>query len=231
MSSPAQSIANAINARSSTGPRTEEGKTTSSKNATTHGLFTDHDFIRPAEQSAYADLDKALNHDLAPQGMLEHELVNEIRRAMWRLRRCGLVEASMVPTDHETGDDTGNIPDPMQVESQAKLQISVDRARSQAHRLMHKCTAELRKLQTDRLYRNESTEDGTDLSYMGICDWRSIEKQLTQQSAAEFRLEGLRETLRIDAMLAAPLPSSSESASFCKTPRDAKNAAPMQHAA
>ncbi len=141
MSSPAQTIANTINAQSSTGPRTEEGKTTSSKNATTHGLFTDHDFIRPAEQSVYAELDKALIRDLAPQGALEFEMANEIRRAMWRLRRCGLVEASMVPADSE-GD---YVPDPMQIESQAKLQLSVDRARSQAHRLMHKCTAELRK--------------------------------------------------------------------------------------
>ena len=31
-----------------------------------------------------------------------------------------------------------------------KIQNSVDRARSQAHRLLHKCTAELRRLQTER---------------------------------------------------------------------------------
>ena len=35
-----------------------------------------------------------------------------------------------------------------------KVQKSVDRSRAQAHRLLHKCTAELRKLQTERQARN-----------------------------------------------------------------------------
>ncbi len=220
MSTAAQQLANAINAQASTGPRTDEGKEISSKNATTHGLFTDHDFIRPNEQSTYAEMDEQLNRDLAPVGMLECELVNEIRRAMWRLRRCGLVEESMIAESMLQFDpETTHIPDPMQVESQAKLQCSVDRARSQAHRLLHKCTAELRKFQTERVYRNESTEAGTDLSYMGICDWRAIQKDLAQQSLADFRREKLRLEVQVEAMMSAPFPVlTGQSGPFCKTP-------------
>jgi hypothetical protein len=112
-------------------------------------LFGFHDFIRPGEQSLYAELDESVRHDLAPVGFLEHNLVDEIRRAMWRLRRCGLVEESLAA---ECSKDPS---DPMQQEKHAKIQLTVDRARSQAHRLLHKCTAELRRLQTDRALREQ----------------------------------------------------------------------------
>ena len=49
MSTPAQIAANIANAQASTGPRSTTGKATCSKNATTHGLFTTSDFIRPGE--------------------------------------------------------------------------------------------------------------------------------------------------------------------------------------
>ena len=239
MSTPAQAKANALNALSSTGPRTEQGKSTSSRNATAHGLFTDHDFIRPGEQTLYADLDEQLNKDLAPVGMLEYELVNEIRRAMWRLRRCGVVEEGMVPTDPQICQ----IPDPMQIEAQAKLQQSVDRARSQAHRLLHKCTAELRKLQTERLYRNESTEAGTDISHLGVSDSRKVAKDLMNLSIAQYRREGI-EADRLLALMVrngtasfcktatAPAETpATQSASFCKTPEQPSRKATMSKAA
>jgi hypothetical protein len=60
--------------------------------------------------------------------------------------------------------------DPLADESASRLQTSVDRARAQSHRLLHKCTAELRKLQTLRTYRDESFEAGTDISDHGVTD-------------------------------------------------------------
>jgi hypothetical protein len=149
MSSSAQIAANTINAQSSTGPRSEAGLATSSKNATTHGLFSNSDFIRPGEEEVYAQAKAELIDSLAPSGPLECNLVNEIHRAMWRLRRCGQVEANIVIG---LDNGSGHIFDPMEGASAAaeKVQRSVDRARSQAHRLLHKCTAELRKLQTER---------------------------------------------------------------------------------
>jgi hypothetical protein len=204
---PAQLAANAINAQSSTGPRTEAGLAASSKNAITNGLYATHDFIRPGEEPLYDQLNDSLYDDLAPIGVLEINLVDEIRRAMWRLRRCGLVEErfSTLGTD-----------DPMQVESQAKLQTSVDRARSQAHRLLHKCTAELRKLQTERVYRNESLEEGTDLTAFGICDLASIQARLSKATAAACSLRKVQANAELDALYNAP-PPDHQSGSFCKS--------------
>ena len=96
MSSAAKLAANATNAQSSTGPRTEEGKAACSKNALTLGLYARRDFIRPEEESDHAKLQADLQTELAPAGVLEQTLVDEIRRATWRLRGCGQVEANLV---------------------------------------------------------------------------------------------------------------------------------------
>jgi hypothetical protein len=71
------------------------------------------------------------------------------------------------------------LPDPMETAgTQAeKIQKSVDRARAQAHRLMHKTTAELRKLQTERRFRDQNAETAetvTDLPAYGLADTQSI---------------------------------------------------------
>jgi SEC-C motif len=226
------------------GPPTETGKASSSKNAAIdsppngpalsplsncrqtdtcgqNGLFTAHDFIRPGEESLYSNLDESLRTDLAPAGMLENNLVDEIRRAMWRLRRCGQVEAQIV-----IGLDNGSSHsfDPMEMASATadKAQLSVDRARAQSHRLLHKCTAELRKLQTERQFRNEYFKAGTDLSDFGICDWRSVRKSIDQQETASFRNQ--KAELAILYGTPAPPPDAPPvTSSFCKT-----NLAPVQ---
>jgi SEC-C motif len=148
MSSAAQFAANLGNAQASTGPRTETGKAKSAKNAITFGLFSG-DFIRPGEEEGYAALHTGLIHQLAPGSLLEDILVEEIHRATWRLRRCGEVESHLVI---RLDDRESYIFDPMETseESAIRIQKSVDRARSQAHRLLHKCTAELRKLKAER---------------------------------------------------------------------------------
>ena len=153
MATAAQIAANQRNAQSSTGPRTEAGKATSSLNGITLGLFTRRDFIRPNEESDYAKLQADLERELAPVGTLENTLVEEIRRATWRLRRCGQVEAGMFL---RLNDNPIYIMDPMETPERNvhKIQNSVDRARSQAHRLLHKSTAELRKLQAERMKQN-----------------------------------------------------------------------------
>ena len=63
------------------GPRTDTGKAVSSQNATKHGLFAAHDFVRPGEETLYAELAESLDEELAPKGPLELNLVAEVRRA------------------------------------------------------------------------------------------------------------------------------------------------------
>jgi hypothetical protein len=200
------------------GPRTPEGRAISSRNATTFGLYAARDFVRPNEKSGYRDLGEQLRTELAPIGLLEDNLVDEIRRAMWRLGRCGEVEQSFV-TAHA---DPTSIPDPMRPETQAKLQLSVDRARALYQRLLHKCTAELRKLQTERQLRNESFDAGTDLSQFGLCDWAFISKDLNRQTISDYRTDMLQTRAHVDAIFAPPAPSTAQPGSFCKTPRNAQ---------
>jgi hypothetical protein len=193
---PAQIAANIANAQASTGPRTDAGKSTCSKNATTHGLFTTRDFIRPGEEHIYEQNRAYLLDQLAPTGILECTLADEIHRAMWRLRRCGEVEAALVQTC-TTPTETS---DPMQDETAARIQHSVDRARARAHRLLHKSTAELRKLQTERHFRNEYFEAGSDLSHLGICDFTQVRKGIGREISNGLRQHKLDE---INEMAAA----------------------------
>jgi hypothetical protein len=201
------------------GPRTPEGRAISSRNATTFGLYAARDFVRPGEESNYRDLGEQLRRDLAPVGLLEDNLVDEIRRAMWRLGRCGEVEQSFV-TDHAESGHA--IPDPMRHETQAKLQLSVDRARALYQRLLHKCTAELRKLQTERQLRNESFDAGTDLSQFGLCDWAAISKDLNRQITSGYHTDHLQTRAQVDAIFAPPVNLPAQPGSFCKTPRNAQ---------
>ena len=197
MATAAQVAANQRNAQSSTGPRTEQGKANSSLNGITLGLFTRSDFIRPAEESDYAKLQADLERELAPVGTLENTLVEEIRRATWRLRRCGQVEAGLLL---RLDDNPIHIWDPMETsdEHARKVQTSVDRARSQAHRLLHKSTAELRKLQSERQKQPEA--------------------QATPTESAAQVLNGERETVNGE-----PAPLGSHCKTFKAPPQPARN--------
>ena len=87
MTTNAQIKANRKNAKKSTGPRTEEGKTRSAKNSLKHGLLA-RDTVMPGEDPA--DFDRqlsALEADIQPANSLEFELVRQIADAQWRMRR------------------------------------------------------------------------------------------------------------------------------------------------
>jgi hypothetical protein len=158
MATLAQIAANRSNARSSTGPVTEEGKAVSSRNAVTTGLFSAGAVIRPGEEPVYGELEDSLYAELGPATLMEENLVQEILGAMWRLRRCRLIESSIGALAEEE-------------EAAERLQASADRARSHASRLLYKATAELRRLQTERFYRNEVLPEGTSVVELGICDF------------------------------------------------------------
>jgi hypothetical protein len=85
MSSPAQVAANQANAQLSTGPRTEEGKAKSSRNALKTGL-TGRTMILPKDQAEVYELHVLAYADrLAPEGERENELVQSIADCRWRL--------------------------------------------------------------------------------------------------------------------------------------------------
>lgn len=91
--SPARLAANAANAQHSTGPRTREGKSRSSQNASKHGLTAREVVIPPGEQEIFDDLLADLETDVKPQGAIQQTLFNELVAAAWNLRRVRLLEA------------------------------------------------------------------------------------------------------------------------------------------
>jgi hypothetical protein len=146
--------ANRKNAQHSTGPSTEAGKAISARNALTLGLFTKRDYVRREEQAEYNDLCARCVTELNPEGVLEETWVAAIVAANWRLRRCSIVERTLVSRNHQ---------DPMIDGYDERIQNSVDRARSHASLLLRRSTIELRHLQNDRALARKLLSEETDL--------------------------------------------------------------------
>ena len=57
-----------------------------------------NDFIREPEKNEYTEKFIALMKELNPKGILEQTFATETMGAIWRLRRCGLVESGLALT-------------------------------------------------------------------------------------------------------------------------------------
>jgi hypothetical protein len=95
-----QLIANRKNAQKSTGPKTEEGKAISSKNALKHGLRS-HEVIldSPHYKENISDFNVLLNslfNDLKPVGQFQEFLVYKIANSLWRSRRAVIAETAQL---------------------------------------------------------------------------------------------------------------------------------------
>ena len=95
MTSDKQIRANRRNARKSTGPKTQEGKTAVSHNALKHGLLSRQILLPHENEASLVQLNERLRSQLQPDGELESLLVERIVAAAWRLRRVLAVEAGI----------------------------------------------------------------------------------------------------------------------------------------
>jgi hypothetical protein len=95
MSTPSQLAANRRNSQSSTGPRTDAGKATSSRNSTRTGLYARSLLIDGEDPDELAALQQDYFETCDPQGALECGLVSELIRSEWLLRRMSAVESQM----------------------------------------------------------------------------------------------------------------------------------------
>jgi hypothetical protein len=100
--SSAQTQANRAKAKSSTGPRTYEGKTASSKNATTHGLTGKRVVLDSEDAAAYAGFRTDLENCWLPVGEREHCAFDEYVTSLWRLQRCRRTEPAVLDDCIET---------------------------------------------------------------------------------------------------------------------------------
>ena len=87
MASITQITANRINAQSSAGPRSEEGKSVSRRNAARHGILSGKLLLDDEDRDAFDDLLIDLNETLRPVGAVEFGLVERIAVTLWRQRR------------------------------------------------------------------------------------------------------------------------------------------------
>jgi hypothetical protein len=95
MTSLKQIEANRLNARKSTGPRTEEGKQRSSQNALRHGL-TAETVISALECAAdYQAFEAQIALDYQPRSSTDRELISRLASLLWRLRRSTSIETGL----------------------------------------------------------------------------------------------------------------------------------------
>ena len=96
MATAAQITANQINAQSSTGPRTDAGKETVSRNASVHGLAAKKFYLTEADKPVFAELHAALTKHYQPATDHERALLEELAEAKWRCRTARTMDASLL---------------------------------------------------------------------------------------------------------------------------------------
>jgi hypothetical protein len=94
-----QATANRENAKSSTGPNTDEGRERSKMNALKHGLTAITVTVSAERAKDYEVFRDAMFEDRAPVGALECVLVERMVACAWRLRRAVRKEA-----DHDRSE-------------------------------------------------------------------------------------------------------------------------------
>ena len=109
MVSQRQLEANRANAKRSTGPKSVSGKARSRLNAVTHGLTSRQLVVGAEKPEDFDAFREALFADLEPSGALQCELVDEIARFMWRLRRIPVLEADLLNRLTIRPDDLWNL--------------------------------------------------------------------------------------------------------------------------
>ena len=101
MTSLRQFEANRRNAVRSTGPRTEEGKQASRRNALRHGLTAETVIEGLEDSEAYRGFEAAIIADYDAQTAVERELVLRLASLLWRLRRIISIETDLIQIQAE----------------------------------------------------------------------------------------------------------------------------------
>jgi hypothetical protein len=84
-----------------TGPRTQQGKETASRNATKHGVFSKVIVLGSESEAEYDELLAGLCESLQPEGTFEELLVEKLATNIWRQRRLLLAESAEIRKNTE----------------------------------------------------------------------------------------------------------------------------------
>ena len=96
MATEKQIEANRRNALSSSGPTTAAGKARSAANSTIHGLRGKRVLLNYEDPDEYDQLGRELMESFRPVGPVEQHCVEQVRDAMWRIRRAGNAEQAAI---------------------------------------------------------------------------------------------------------------------------------------
>ncbi len=103
----AQLEANRRNAQKSTGPKTITGKKVSKRNACRHGILSTEAVVHgrciKEKDDEFAALRQQLRAELAPVGLLEEMLVDDMVTARWRMRRALRAESGEIVLSVDEG--------------------------------------------------------------------------------------------------------------------------------
>jgi hypothetical protein len=108
MTSFRQFEANRRNALRSTGPRTEEGKRRSRRNAVRHGLTAETVIGSLEDAEDYKAFEAAVIADYDGQTAVERELVLRLASLLWRLRRATAIETQLLEIQAEAMRESGH---------------------------------------------------------------------------------------------------------------------------
>ena len=204
MATKAQQAANIANAKKSTGPRTGEGKASSARNATSHGLTARELVIRPEEQDVFGAVVAAHRADLHPDGALQETVFAQLIAAAWNLRRVRILQAELFD----------GVLDPLADPGLDARCDRLGRYEQRFARAFYRAIAELRRLQTDAAAIAQSVNEEDVPGWSPLIDVRRALLALRRRRHTD--LDSVRLTLAgIDA----------EVAQLAATPMDLPNAA------
>jgi hypothetical protein len=108
-----QIAANQANAKKSTGPRTEEGKTQSKLNAWRHGITSQVNVLAEPDRVAYKAFCEEMTASFHPATPIERQLAQSISEDSWRLNRTRAIENNIFALGHfgDAGNFTTEIED------------------------------------------------------------------------------------------------------------------------
>ena len=132
MATAAQITANRQNAQLSTGPRTEAGKLTVSRNSTAHGLAAKKFFLSPDDKPLFDELRDALAEHYQPATAHEWTLLEELAEGRWRSRTARTMEASFL----EIVVEEQRKADPTLTADRALARVFIDETLQKRMRLM-----------------------------------------------------------------------------------------------
>lgn len=211
MSTPAQINANRANAQLSCGPKTDLGKTNSSKNNFRHGLAGPFSVLPWEKEEDYKTLEQDLLSEHQPATTTETILVREMAQSHWLRQRAILLQNTCFSLDGPSADD------PKQLALYLRYQTTHNRAFYKALNELQKLREQKRKIEIGFVSQKRREEQEA---------LKEMRRQAleTRREAAENRAQELQQArVWLTEAIARRHETETTIARFLKMPREAQS--------